>query len=78
MGMPMAVLSSMRTCLREYLISADKAARFIKVTACRFRHNVTGGFIPPAKPKGFYGIGTVLAGYAASLKPCMDERARAA
>lgn len=58
----MTILRSNRKCLREYLVSADEAARFLKVTGFRFRQLVADGFITPANRKGFYRLGAVLDG----------------
>lgn len=60
----MTILRANRKCLREYLVSADEAARFLKVTGFRFRQLVADGFIAPANRKGFYRLGAVLDGFA--------------
>jgi len=54
-------------------VSADEAARFLKVTGFRFRQLVADGFITPANRKGFYRLGVVLDGFTGYARTQLPE-----
>ncbi len=64
----MTVYRHKTKCLRDYLVNADEAARFINVTAFRFRALVEDGLIPKASRKGFYRLGGVIDGHAEAVR----------
>lgn len=54
--------------LRDWLVSAEEAARAVYVSQQRFRALSADGFIQPASRKGFFRLGDVIDGYAEAVR----------